>query len=37
VVEMLRPMLHDWLEDNLPSLVERLVSEEIQRVSRGRR
>jgi cell pole-organizing protein PopZ len=37
VIEMLRPMLHDWLEDNLPSLVERLVSEEIQRVSRGRR
>jgi cell pole-organizing protein PopZ len=37
VSEMLRPMLKDWLDDNLPSLVERLVQEEIQRVSRGRR
>jgi cell pole-organizing protein PopZ len=37
VAEMLRPMLKDWLDDNLPSLVERLVQEEIQRVSRGRR
>jgi cell pole-organizing protein PopZ len=35
--EMLRPMLRDWLEDNLPSLVERLVREEIERVSRIRR
>jgi cell pole-organizing protein PopZ len=37
VVEMLQPMLHDWLDENLPSLVERLVKEEIERVSRGRR
>ncbi|MDS7597206.1 DUF2497 domain-containing protein [Agrobacterium tumefaciens] len=35
--EMLRPMLHDWLEDNLPTLVERLVREEIERVARGSR
>lgn len=35
--EMLRPMLKDWLDDNLPSMVERLVREEIDRVSRGRR
>lgn len=35
--EMLRPMLHDWLEDNLPTLVERLVREEIERVARGPR
>jgi cell pole-organizing protein PopZ len=34
--EMLRPMLKTWLDDNLPSLVERLVREEIERVSRGR-
>jgi cell pole-organizing protein PopZ len=34
---MLRPMLRSWLDDNLPSLVERLVREEIDRVSRGRR
>ena len=37
VVEMLQPMLRDWLDENLPSLVERLVKEEIERVSRGRR
>ena len=37
VTEMLRPMLRGWLDDNLPSLVERLVKEEIDRVSRGRR
>jgi cell pole-organizing protein PopZ len=37
VAEMLRPMLKEWLDDNLPPLVERLVQEEIQRVSRGRR
>ncbi len=37
VTEMLAPMLKGWLDDNLPSLVERLVKEEIDRVSRGRR
>jgi cell pole-organizing protein PopZ len=37
VAEMLKPMLKGWLDDNLPSLVERLVQEEIHRVSRGRR
>jgi len=36
VREMLRPMLKSWLDDNLPSLVERLVRAEIERVSRGR-
>jgi cell pole-organizing protein PopZ len=35
--EMLRPMLRNWLDANLPPLVERLVREEIERVSRGRR
>jgi cell pole-organizing protein PopZ len=35
--DMLRPMLQDWLEDNLPTLVERLVREEIERVARGSR
>ncbi len=34
--EMLRPMLKSWLDDHLPSLVERLVQAEIERVSRGR-
>lgn len=33
--EMLRPMLQEWLDDNLPGLVERLVREEIERVARG--
>lgn len=36
VGDMLRPMLKNWLDDNLPSLVERLVRAEIERVSRGR-
>lgn len=35
--DMLRPMLQEWLEDNLPTLVERLVREEIERVARGPR
>jgi len=30
-------MLTQWLDDNLPTLVERLVREEIERVSRGNR
>jgi cell pole-organizing protein PopZ len=34
---MLRPMLRSWLDDNLPLLVERLVREEIERVSRSGR
>ena len=33
--EMLRPMLKDWLEENLPAMVERIVAHEIERVSRG--
>jgi cell pole-organizing protein PopZ len=33
--QMLRPMLQDWLDNNLPTLVERLVREEIERVARG--
>jgi uncharacterized protein len=36
VREMLKPMLKAWLDDNLPSMVERLVRAEIERVSRGR-
>ena len=35
--EMLRPMLKNWLDDNLPVLVERLVRNEIERVARGGR
>jgi hypothetical protein len=37
VRDMLRPMLKQWLDDNLPPMVERLVREEIQRVARGRK
>ena len=37
VREMLRPLLKSWLDDNLPSLVERLVRAEIERVARGGR
>lgn len=37
VEDILRPMLKTWLEGNLPQMVERLVREEIERVSRGRR
>jgi hypothetical protein len=33
--EMLRPMLQEWLDNNLPSLVERLVRAEIERIARG--
>lgn len=33
--EMLQPMLQDWLDNNLPTLVERLVREEIERIARG--
>jgi uncharacterized protein len=36
VREMLQPLLKNWLDDNLPGLVERLVRAEIERVSRGR-
>lgn len=37
VRDMLRPMLKQWLDDNLPSVVERLVRAEIERVARGGR
>lgn len=33
--EMMRPMLQDWMDNNLPTLVERLVREEIERIARG--
>jgi uncharacterized protein len=36
VGELLRPMLKTWLDENLPTMVERLVHAEIERVSRGR-
>jgi len=36
VHETLRPMLKSWLDENLPSVVERMVQAEIERVTRGR-
>lgn len=32
--ELLKVMLKQWLDDNLPPIVERLVREEIERVAR---
>ena len=32
VREILRPMLKSWLDDNLPTVVERLVLAEIERI-----
>jgi cell pole-organizing protein PopZ len=37
VREMMRPMLKEWLDENLPGLVERIVRAEIERVARGGR
>ena len=37
VSDMMRPMLKNWLDDNLPTIVERLVRSEIERVARGGR
>lgn len=34
VRELLRPMLREWMDANLPTLVERLVEAEIERLSR---
>ena len=36
VRELLRPMLKDWLDENLPSVVEAMVEREIERLSRGK-
>jgi cell pole-organizing protein PopZ len=37
VMEALRPMLKDWLDQNLPGMVEDLVRGEIERVAQGGR
>ena len=34
VREMLRPLLKEWLDSNLPHLVERVVQEEVSRLVR---
>ncbi|MCZ8373733.1 MAG: DUF2497 domain-containing protein [Beijerinckiaceae bacterium] len=35
VVEILRPMLRDWMDQHLPGIVEKMVKAEIERVARG--
>ncbi|MFN0023719.1 MAG: DUF2497 domain-containing protein [Parvularculaceae bacterium] len=37
VEEMIRPMIKDWLDANLATIVEEKVEEEVQRVARRRR
>ncbi|WP_084399990.1 DUF2497 domain-containing protein [Henriciella aquimarina] len=34
MTEMLRPMIKEWLDANLPAIVERKVEEEVQRIAR---
>lgn len=34
VKDVMRPMIREWLDDNLPSLVERMVGREIERLTR---
>ena len=36
VREMIRPMLRDWLDANLPRMVEEMVQREISRIAAGR-
>jgi cell pole-organizing protein PopZ len=36
VREMLRPMLKDWLDTNLPRIVQATVDAEVERIARGR-
>jgi len=37
VIEMLQPMIKEWLDANLPAIVEEKVEDEVQRVARRRR
>ena len=34
VMELMKPMLQSWLDENLPAVVDRLVQKEIDRISR---
>ena len=36
VRELLRPLLKAWLDENLPSIVQATVAEEVERISRRR-
>lgn len=37
VKALLRPLLKQWLDDNLPTIVEAAVQAEVERIARGRR
>ena len=34
VVDLLTPMLRDWLDQNLPAIVERVVEQEVKKLAR---
>lgn len=34
VIELMRPLLKDWLDQNLPAVVDRLVQKEIERIAK---
>jgi uncharacterized protein len=34
IEDMIRPVLKDWLDENLPAIVDRLVEKEIQKIAR---
>lgn len=34
VLELMKPMLKSWLDDNLPPIVDRLVQKEVERIAR---
>jgi cell pole-organizing protein PopZ len=36
VRELLRPLLQQWLDDNLPAIVQQSVQAEVERIARGR-
>ncbi|RAK52316.1 DUF2497 domain-containing protein [Phenylobacterium deserti] len=36
VRELLRPLLQQWLDDNLPAIVQQAVTAEVERIARGR-
>jgi len=36
VRELLRPLLQQWLDDNLPGIVQQAVAAEVERIARGR-
>jgi hypothetical protein len=36
VRELLRPLLQQWLDQNLPGIVQQAVEAEVERIARGR-